>query len=251
VDLTGRTFAALTVLRRDETVVKRGGQHVKWVCQCSICGNIKSVRGSDLVGGRVVDCGCGRSERLSKGLVVDLTGMTFGSLKVLRRDNTIGHRSGQHTKWICLCNLCGRTESVSSSFLRSGQKIMCHQCCKKSVSEKKISELLESHDIDFVRDKPYLDCINDRTGYHLRFDFIINSDGGVYMVEYDGLQHFKSAPMWDDNGDLEERTRRDAIKDRWCAQNSIPLIRIPYTELKNISIDDLRVETSRFLMKVE
>lgn len=33
--------------------------------------------------------------------------------------------------------------------------------------------------------------------------------------------------------------KRDAIKNQWCKDNNIPLIRIPYTRLNNLSIKDL------------
>jgi hypothetical protein len=36
------------------------------------------------------------------------------------------------------------------------------------------------------------------------------------------------------------------IKNQWCKENNIPLIRIPYTHLKDLSIEDLILETSKF-----
>ena len=45
IDLTGRQFGRLTVIKRD-TSAKR----VKWICQCS-CGNIKSIQSTHLISG--------------------------------------------------------------------------------------------------------------------------------------------------------------------------------------------------------
>jgi len=247
-DLTGTKFGNLTVLQRDELAEFGAGRHVKWLCKCSLCGTVKSIRSSDLRRGIVFDCGCTLSDRISERCTVNLHGAIFGYLRVIDQDISVTRGTGVHAYWNCVCELCGRHESISSSSLRSGRKIMCHNCCKKSVGETKISEILTSHNIEYLRDKSYLDCVNDRTGAPLRFDFIVNYEAGVYIIEYDGLQHFKAAPMWDDNGDLEERQRRDAIKDQWCATNNIPLIRIPYTRLNRLSIDDLCVETSKFLV---
>jgi len=38
------------------------------------------------------------------------------------------------------------------------------------------------------------------------------------------------------------------IKNQWCKENNIPLIRIPYTHLKDLQIKDLMLETTKFLI---
>jgi len=40
------------------------------------------------------------------------------------------------------------------------------------------------------------------------------------------------------------------MKDEYCLQNNIPLIRIPYTERDRITIEMLQPETSKFLMRI-
>lgn len=39
------------------------------------------------------------------------------------------------------------------------------------------------------------------------------------------------------------------IKNQWCKDNNIPLIRIPYTHLDKLIIEDLKLETTTFLVK--
>ena len=41
---------------------------------------------------------------------------------------------------------------------------------------------------------------------------------------------------------------RDAIKNQWCKENNIPLIRIPYTHFNNLCIEDLLLETSNYVV---
>lgn len=53
IDLTGKKFGKLTVLRRDFN----GRKQVYWLCQCD-CGTIKSIRSGHLCGGKIVSCGC-------------------------------------------------------------------------------------------------------------------------------------------------------------------------------------------------
>lgn len=248
-DLSNQVFKNLVVLYRDKSS-SGYGKHAKWICECKICGNKKSIRGSDLRNGSIFDCGCLRHNRISDSITVDMIGNRYGHLIVLCRDESIGHMSGQHAKWICKCEICGKTESVQGTYLRSGIKDRCHSCCKKSLGEVKISEILKAHEIEFVCDKPFLDCKNTNTGSHLRFDFRVtdSNTNKQYIIEYDGLQHYKPAPMWDDNGGLEERLRRDAIKNDWCRANNIPIIRMPYTRYRNLCIDDLMLESSNFLV---
>ncbi len=245
-DLTGRVFGSLVVLGRDGHAKFGGGVHTKWMCRCERCGEVKSIRGSDLRLTHKVDCGCGMAERISDKRTEDLTGQIFGYLKVVRRDMSVGYKCGQHAKWICECGLCGKTESVDSNSLKSW-KIMCGDCCGNSIGEKVISNLLVDNGITFEHDKTYLGCKNDKTGRGLRFDFIVNHNP-VYIIEYDGSHHFKSAGKWDEHGDLDERKRKDAIKNHWCNANNIQLIRIPYTALPNLTIEDLQVETSKYLI---
>lgn len=40
---------------------------------------------------------------------------------------------------------------------------------------------------------------------------------------------------------------RDKIKNNYCLEHKIPLIRIPYTYLSKINIIDLKLETSSFV----
>ena len=55
-DLTGRQFGKLTVL---SLVEYRPHSKSKWLCMCE-CGNTHIVSHSNLVGGNVKTCGCGK-----------------------------------------------------------------------------------------------------------------------------------------------------------------------------------------------
>ena len=58
IDLTGKKFHRLTVLRRDET---SNTKHSKWICRCD-CGKVCSVAGGNLQNGHTKSCGCLSSE---------------------------------------------------------------------------------------------------------------------------------------------------------------------------------------------
>lgn len=47
--------------------------------------------------------------------------------------------------------------------------------------------------------------------------------------------------------DYDYTHKHDLIKSKWCKENNIPLIRIPYTHFKNLTLDDLLLNTSKFI----
>jgi hypothetical protein len=59
INLTGRQFTRLHVIRDTE---RRTNKRILWLCRCK-CGNLKEVRSSHLLGGRIVSCGCYQRER--------------------------------------------------------------------------------------------------------------------------------------------------------------------------------------------
>ena len=82
----------------------------------------------------------------------------------------------------------------------------------------------------------------------LRFDFFLPEQ--YYLIEYDGEQHFKEG-SWSNLSrgiNLLTYQKRDEIKNKWCEDNNIPLIRIPYTHYNNLCIEDLLLETSKFIV---
>ena len=60
-------------------------------------------------------------------------------------------------------------------------------------------------------------------------------------IEYDGEQHYKKDNIFD----YEYTHRHDEIKNQWCRENNVPLIRIPY----DLCLEDLLLETSNFIKK--
>ena len=80
------------------------------------------------------------------------------------------------------------------------------------------------------------------------FDFYVNNQ---YIIEYDGIQHFqyKNNNGWNNKENFEKTRERDLIKNKYCFDNNIPLIRIPYNA--EYTINDLKLETTRFLLTPE
>ena len=77
-----------------------------------------------------------------------------------------------------------------------------------------------------------------------KFDFYINNH---YIIEFDGSQHFNYTNRGWDTEDHYKRTHQsDLEKNKYCFNNNIPIIRIPYDAEYNLL--DLKLETTRFLL---
>lgn len=82
-----------------------------------------------------------------------------------------------------------------------------------------------------------------------RFDFYVNQE---YIIEFDGKQHFEECKgrenTWFTEENLKTIRQRDEYKNNWCKKHNIPLIRIPYYVLENLTIEDLLLETTKYLV---
>ena len=58
-------------------------------------------------------------------------------------------------------------------------------------------------------------------------------------------QHFHISG-WNDEENFARVQAHDEYKNQWCKDNNIPLIRIPYTKLDTLCIEDLMLETTQF-----
>ena len=237
IDLTGQKFNRLTVIKKLE---KQGAE---WIWECKYdCGNICQVKGVNIRTGRTKSCGCWKqeSDKKPKGNVIDLIGQKFGHLTVIKRD---GSDKRGEAKWLCLCD-CGNQQliSVLGSNLRNGHSQSCG-CDRRSHGEQKIVEILTNNNITFECEVPMFKYSN---GTNAKFDFYINKQ---YLIEYDGETHYQAnIHGWHTQERLEQQLERDEIKNKWCKENNIPLIRIPYTHYKDLCLNDLLLETSNFII---
>lgn len=97
---------------------------------------------------------------------------------------------------------------------------------ERSKGEQKIRSILLSENINFVQEKCFKDCINQKTNGQLRFDFYLPDYN--CCIEYDGIQHFKDVGWKEEH--LEDTQHRDKIKNQYCNEHNITLIRIPYSD---------------------
>ena len=92
--------------------------------------------------------------------------------------------------------------------------------CRMSLSEEIIMRFLIMHDVEFVYQKRFSECVSEK-GNMLPFDFFVPAVG--VLIEYDGEQH--------SNSDI---SKRDDIKTAFVNSTNYKLVRIPHTERRRI-----------------
>ena len=230
-DLTGLRFGKLTVL---EMVwgSRKDGTRTMARCKCD-CGNEKLVLASLLTRGAAISCGCYQEQARCLAHLKDYTGMVSDyGVKLLRR--TESRSRSNEILWECECGVCKKIFLAITHEVLSGHTTSCG-CNKMSSREFFIKEILDDNNVNYKREVSISDCFSKRP---LKFDFAIyDHDVIVTIIEYDGEQHFHPVLLFGGEDAYQETVRRDNIKNTYCAEKNIPLIRIPYymtnDEIKN------------------
>jgi very-short-patch-repair endonuclease len=100
---------------------------------------------------------------------------------------------------------------------------------RKSYGELKISEYLKENNIEFIREKEFDTCRNIK---NLKFDFYLPKH--KLCIEYDGELHFKEVLIFGGKKTLDKVLENDKIKNSWCSNNNINILRITYKQKKKI-----------------
>ena len=92
---------------------------------------------------------------------------------------------------------------------------------------------LEELGVPFEEESP---CgVNPLTGTSLRADFFIPEINAV--IEIDGKQHFTPVAPFGGQEEFEKTVWRDSIKNRYCLDSGIEIIRFPLVDVENIFRD--------------
>jgi len=259
---SGDKIGKLTVLEKD--ILTEWGQ--MWKCQCE-CGNLTSVREDNLENGRdgikggTRSCGClNPVQNHCKGIKrVNRTGQIVNDYQYTIQLLADSNRS---YKWLAYDIINEMWKIIAPRNVKElkhskwGEFKTAKECLEnyyKKIAQNKFSRFKDENNImmmlyenHFLWTKQYSfeDCKDQNP---LPFDIAVFYDDGEdvylnYLIEFDGLQHFV------DNGHFDYKTqhKHDLIKNKYCFDNNVPLIRIPagieYT------LKDMYLETTRFLL---
>lgn len=229
--LQGKTFGRLTVLKDDTGIQNKDGNILrKCICSCAEH-NVVYKTYHYLTTADCPSCGCyGKEISQRNGLrnAKDIAGKRYGKLVAKYfTGKTKKMSSGTVRYWYCECD-CGGHKEVTVNDLETGNVISCGKCLCSS-GEEKTKHILSDLDIQYDFQKIFEDCINPRTGHKLEFDFYLPDYR--CCIEYDGKQHFEyqeNTTGWNNKANFERGQYRDSIKNQYCKDNNIKLIRIPY-----------------------
>ena len=227
IDEIGNKYGRLTVISKAES--KPNGAAFNCLCEC---GEETIVLGGHLRAGTTTSCGCYRQELLDAA-ENDLTGQTFGRLKVLFRHSR--KEKGPQPKWVCQCS-CGNRHEVNRRELVSGKTNSCG-CIKSSVGEALIEDFLKNYPLEYTREFVFDDLVGIGGGY-LRYDFLVKGINNNFLIEFDGPQHF------DKNNRYYSDTliKHDLMKENYAKDNKINLYRIRFD-------DNLELKLNKILEK--
>lgn len=116
--------------------------------------------------------------------------------------------------------------------------------CKESKGERKIERFLKENDIRFEKQYIIKRCKFKR---YLPFDFYLPDYN--LLIEYDGKQHFEISDYFGGYESFIDTKIRDTIKNIYCQNNNIDLLRISYWDYKNIEnilADKLKLNKENF-----
>ena len=145
--------------------------------------------------------------------------------------------SGEKVWWTCKEEGCNHEWFTKITHRNDGSG--CPECLI-SWGEKQLNIILNKYNIPITPQLKFEDCRDKNT---LPFDvatFMDDTKTTIRIIcEYDGEQHFKPVRFGDmSQKSAEEKFKttkyHDLIKNNYCIDNGIPLLRIPYWERLNI-----------------
>lgn len=245
----GQTFGFWKIIAR---VPNKNNFSVYYKCKCLKCGTTEAeVSRHLLVSGESTACQKCRQKAMVEATIKNEQGKTYGFLYVERRATEEETPLLNHgVYWNCTCQKCGRTNVIiKGDYLRNGDTKSCG--CILSINESKIACLLDNYGYKYKSQYTFSNLSSTgRSCDRLPFDFAILNDKQevLYLIEYDGIQHFNKNHQWFDGG-FEKTRQNDLLKNQYCFTNNIPLIRIPFDT--KYTLEDLQLETTHFLLTPE
>lgn len=108
--------------------------------------------------------------------------------------------------------------------------------CQESKGEREIRNELDRLGINYKSQYSFENCFFKKK---LKFDFYIPTLNTC--IEYDGEQHFRAIDFYGGISNFKNQKQRDLIKEKYCSDYNIKLIRISYK-------DELKIKLSECLL---
>lgn len=186
--------------------------------------NLISKHGS----GRCPSCGIAMRNRFSKLDLERVREVALSRGAELISDEYIN----AHTELTFRCE-CGDLFTTTFNRFTTLGKTRCRKCSKReSKGEREVRMWLQEQGIQFVAQKAFNVRGDDTRPYY--FDFYLPDYNTC--IEFDGAQHFRPTAFASDDIAFQELKARDEAKTKFCAENGIRLIRIPYWNMEYVDM---------------
>ena len=215
VDQRGKKFNSLEII----DFVPREGKNQYWKCKCD-CGNESIVSIAHLRTGHTKTCG--KCKWLNK---------RFGKLVITEYTNK--RTTDGHLIVKCLCD-CGNIVEKGVDTLSKNKLTQSCGCQTKSKGELIIKKILEDNNVDFQEEYTFENLVG-KNNHKLRFDFAIFKNNKLdFLLEFDGRQHYEDVKFYPSTAITQ---KYDLIKNQYCKNNNIKLVRISYYDEGIIDYD--------------
>jgi len=124
------------------------------------------------------------------------------------------------TKLIIICKKHGEFLQTPNNHIYS--KSGCPKC-KTSKGENYIRNILEKNNIKSIEQYTFDKCLSVNNN-KLKFDFYLPDFNAC--IEFDGIQHHQPVDYFGGDAAYKKQVVNDLIKDQYCDQNDITMIRI-------------------------
>ena len=218
IDESGNVYGELTVIRRDGV---DENLRAMWRVRCS-CGKEFTISGKRLRRNKEKHS-CYECSHKIRGIEsrIDISGKKYNLLTAVKPADENDFR-----KWLFKCDCGGEIICNKGSVLRGLTK----SCgCMSSASEIDLKKILVKNGIGFSPQKKFDGCTYKR---NLKFDFYIPHLN--LCIELDGGQHDFPVEFFGGEKSFLETKVRDQIKNTYCSEHNINLLRIPYTDFNRL-----------------
>jgi hypothetical protein len=144
-----------------------------------------------------------------------------------------------HTNVTIICPHHGPFNQIPSVHKDSGSGC---PSCRSSKGEQIIAEFLVEKQIKFEKEFKYSDCVYIKP---LPFDFKVECQGKIILIEYHGEIHFKPVKYSKNDIDAESRfldiQTRDSIKKEYAISRGITFVEFTYREKYHEILEKLAV----------
>jgi len=208
-----------------------------WQCLSENCGEIFDMNLRDIL---YSNCGCPYCAGIRVGLSNCLATKNPELAKewhpikngdITPYDVTCG--SSRERYW-WKCNKC--KHEWKSNVLNRNNGTNCPKC-NESKGEKQLDIILSKYNIHHDSQYAFGDLVGIKGGL-LRFDSSVFWDEKMtqlrMLIEYDGEQHFRWIEGMMIKEEFETLQIHDQLKNKYCKNNNIKLLRIPYWDFNNI-----------------